>query len=140
MRGVYVEPNSIVTKKRTSELDALIGLRIKMKRIEMGMPQHELAEYLGMTFQQLQKYEKGINRVSAANLYKISKIFEVPFEYFFADFDEKIESLCDSRENEYSVIEQNKEEADAVLHGYFKLRNKGTRKKFLNFLNSCEHE
>ena len=72
------------TKKRVSELDLIFGRRIRDMRIEKGFTQHELAEALGVTFQQLQKYERGNNRISAVALYKIATFLETPITYFFS--------------------------------------------------------
>lgn len=79
-------------KPKTTEADALIGLKIKKFRVLKGMSQSELAEPLDITFQQLQKYERGTNRVSAANIQKISQILKVPLMTFFEE-DETMDSL-----------------------------------------------
>lgn len=79
-------------KPKTTEADAAIGRKIKKFRVLKGMSQTELAEPLDMTFQQLQKYEQGKNRVSAANIQKISRILNVPLSAFFED-DETMDSL-----------------------------------------------
>lgn len=64
-------------------LDKQVGTNIKMIRFEKGLSQTQLGQKLGITFQQVQKYESGRNRISASNLYRLSKAFEVPMEEFF---------------------------------------------------------
>jgi transcriptional regulator with XRE-family HTH domain len=69
-------------------VDAWVGARVQLRRRELGLSQAALGEKLGVTFQQVQKYEKGRNRVSAGVLYEISKALNVPVGYFFEDFEE----------------------------------------------------
>ncbi len=64
-------------------VDIHVGQRIRMRRLMVGVTQTQLADELGLTFQQVQKYEKGTNRVSASKLYAICKVLSVPPEYFF---------------------------------------------------------
>lgn len=64
-------------------VDIHVGQRIRMRRLMQGVTQTQLADELDLTFQQVQKYEKGTNRVSASRLYAICKILSVPPEYFF---------------------------------------------------------
>lgn len=66
-------------------IDAHVGLRIRMARLAMGMSQETLADGLRLTFQQVQKYEKGLNRVGAGRLTDIARILGVPVSYFFED-------------------------------------------------------
>jgi len=74
---------------RMTNIDAHVGIRLKLKRIELGFSQKELGNLLNLTFQQIQKYERGVNRISAGNLYKISHFLKVPIKYFFEDLDKK---------------------------------------------------
>lgn len=69
--------------KRIDKTDVFVGKKIKEKRISLKITQEELAKKLDITFQQIQKYENGSNRVSAGRLYKISKIFNTSINYFF---------------------------------------------------------
>jgi transcriptional regulator with XRE-family HTH domain len=63
--------------------DAHVGQRVRTRRLMLGMSQSNVADALGVTFQQLQKYEKGINRISASRLQHISQILQVPVTFFF---------------------------------------------------------
>ena len=70
-------------KKKPNPIDVHVGGRIRLRRNMLGMSQERLGEQLGITFQQVQKYEKGTNRVGASRLQAISSILEVPVAYFF---------------------------------------------------------
>lgn len=71
--------------KRPNQIDIDVGRRIRLQRNVMGMSQTTLADALGITFQQVQKYEKGTNRVGASRLSNIARILNVPVSYFFGD-------------------------------------------------------
>jgi|UPI0004AC71BC transcriptional regulator with XRE-family HTH domain len=72
-------------KKSPNDADRRIGQRIRARRIAIGMSQEKLGDLLNLTFQQVQKYEKGTNRVGAGRLLDISTILQVPIEYFYED-------------------------------------------------------
>jgi transcriptional regulator with XRE-family HTH domain len=72
-------------KKKPNPTDIHVGSRIRMRRNMLGMSQEKLGEHLGITFQQIQKYEKGTNRVGASRLQAIASILEAPVSFFFAD-------------------------------------------------------
>ncbi|MDQ8730135.1 helix-turn-helix transcriptional regulator [Bradyrhizobium sp. LHD-71] len=69
--------------KAPNPVDKYVGSRIRMRRIMLGMSQEKLGESLGLTFQQIQKYEKGTNRVGASRLQQISEILQVPVSFLF---------------------------------------------------------
>lgn len=68
-------------------MDIHVGSRVRLRRMMMGLSQDRLGEELGLTFQQVQKYEKGVNRIGASRLFDISRILEVPVQFFYDDFD-----------------------------------------------------
>ncbi|NBJ13568.1 helix-turn-helix domain-containing protein [Microvirga arsenatis] len=70
-------------KKSTGSIDREIGSRVRMRRVSIGMSQEKLGDMLGLTFQQVQKYEKGMNRISVARLVEIAKILGVDIHFFF---------------------------------------------------------
>ena len=76
-----------MTKKNPNPIDVHVGNRVRMRRMLVGMSQEKLGEKLGLTFQQVQKYEKGSNRVSASRLYHMSIILGVPVQFFFDDME-----------------------------------------------------
>jgi len=74
-----------MTKRNANPIDVHVGNRVRMRRLLLGMSQEKLGEELGLTFQQVQKYEKGANRVSASRLYHMSQILGVPVQFFYDD-------------------------------------------------------
>ncbi|WP_230531051.1 helix-turn-helix domain-containing protein [Microvirga roseola] len=76
-------------KKSPSDIDRHIGNRIRTRRIAIGMSQEKLGEALGLTFQQVQKYEKGMNRVGAGRLVEVGWALGVPVQYFFEGVTEQ---------------------------------------------------
>src|SRR3979409_2312003 len=74
---------SIMAKKAPTPIDRHVGSRGRMRRMMLGMSQEKLGDALGLTFQQVQKYEKGTNRIGASRLQQISHILQVPVAFFF---------------------------------------------------------
>jgi transcriptional regulator with XRE-family HTH domain len=68
-----------------SPVDIHVGARVRQRRVLLGMTQTVLADALGLTFQQVQKYERGTNRISASRLYELGRVLEVSIGYFFED-------------------------------------------------------
>src|SRR5580704_15844513 len=74
---------------RPSPIDIHVGSRIRLRRTLLGMSQERLGEALGLTFQQVQKYERGVNRVGASRLFDLSRVLDVPISFFFDDMPEQ---------------------------------------------------
>lgn len=72
-----------MAKKAPNPIDKHVGARVRMRRMMVGMSQEKLGEHLGITFQQIQKYEKGTNRIGASRLQQISIVLGVPVAFFF---------------------------------------------------------
>jgi transcriptional regulator with XRE-family HTH domain len=72
-----------MSTKAPNPVDKYVGSRVRMRRIMLGMSQEKLGEALGLTFQQIQKYEKGTNRVGASRIQQISEILQVPVSFLF---------------------------------------------------------
>ncbi|MBV9330185.1 MAG: helix-turn-helix transcriptional regulator [Alphaproteobacteria bacterium] len=70
-------------KKQANPIDAQVGNRVRLRRMLIGMSQEKLGDLLGLTFQQVQKYEKGVNRIGAGRLFEVSRILGVPVDYFY---------------------------------------------------------
>jgi transcriptional regulator with XRE-family HTH domain len=71
--------------RRPNPVDIHVGGRVRLRRMILGMSQEKLGESLGLTFQQVQKYEKGVNRIGASRLYDLSKVLGVPVQFFYED-------------------------------------------------------
>ena len=92
-------------KKKPNPIDVHVGSRIRLRRNMTGMSQEKLGEHLGITFQQIQKYEKGTNRVGASRLQAIASILEVPIAYFFdgAPGETPAEGFAEENQTAYVV-------------------------------------
>lgn len=71
--------------RRANPIDIHVGSRVRFRRMLLGMSQEKLGERLGLTFQQVQKYEKGINRIGASRLFELSRVLGVPVQFFYDD-------------------------------------------------------
>jgi len=71
------------TTSQTQDIDRHVGARVRARRIMLGFTQQQLADLVGVTYQQAHKYERGINRVSAGRLFEIARVLTVPVSYFF---------------------------------------------------------
>jgi len=89
----FVEPMSVTEMKRTTartqDIDHHVGARIRERRIMLGLTQQQLADLIGVTYQQAHKYERGLNRVSAARLFQIARVLSVPVSHFFEGLDQE---------------------------------------------------
>ena len=72
--------------RKASEIDVLVGIRVQLRRLDLGMTQGALAQLLNVSCQQIQKYETGTNRISAGCLWELSQVLSVPITFFFEDW------------------------------------------------------
>jgi len=86
------------TTSRTQDIDRHVGARIRERRIMLGLTQQQLADLIGVTYQQAHKYERGINRVSAGRLFEVSRVLSVPVAYFFEGLDQQGARTVSARE------------------------------------------
>ena len=82
-----------MSTKGPSEVDALVAERIRAYRRQSGLTQDSLAKKLGITFQQVQKYEKAVNRIGAGRLFEIAAIFKIPIQALYPDSEETVEHI-----------------------------------------------
>lgn len=78
-------------------IDIYVGSRLKERRGLLGLSQSKLGNMTGVTFQQIQKYEKGTNRIGSSRLYEFSRILNVPVAFFFDGYDDALDSVSDNR-------------------------------------------
>lgn len=78
--------------RKPNPVDVHVGRRVRLRRKVLGFSQEHLADSLGLTFQQIQKYERGANRVSASKLYDMARILSVPIEFFFEGLPDPLEA------------------------------------------------
>ena len=135
-----MEDIKLEKQRKSCDLDLVIGERIRIRRILMNITQSELAKSINVTFQQVQKYEKGRNRVSAVTLYNIAKKLSAPVEYFYGaghvDSGIRLQGeFTDSGRTEPYVAETERSMESVELLKYFsKIENKETRQHILHII------
>lgn len=83
-------PDRAEREHRPSPIDVHVGTRVRLRRTLLGMSQEKLGEALGLTFQQVQKYERGINRIGASRLFDLGRVLDVPIGFFFDDMPDAL--------------------------------------------------
>jgi len=86
--------------RNPNPVDVHVGGRVRFRRLYLGMSQSKLARELGLTFQQIQKYERGLNRISASRLYDLTRVLDVPVSFFFDDMPENLSRDSSAGETE----------------------------------------
>lgn len=87
-------------RKSPDPMDLHVGGRVRLRRMMLGISQDKLGDALGLTFQQIQKYEKGTNRIGAGRLYHMSKILNVPINFFYEDFGNEQQEMVGFAEDQ----------------------------------------
>jgi transcriptional regulator with XRE-family HTH domain len=119
------------TKQRSaSKHDAVLGTKIRVRRVEIGMSQATLGDKLGVSFQQIQKYEKGVNRVSHTRLVEISAALNIGMDYFTASEGKGVSELTSMLADSAS---------QRLLRAFHKIGDMPTRYKFVGLLESITH-
>ncbi len=120
-----------MTKKTPNPIDVFVGSRVRLRRLMVGMSQEALADRLGVTFQQVQKYEKGTNRISASRLQAISDVFRVPPSFFFQDDDSAVPAAGAGHETgDVSTFVSSKEGLD-LNRAFLKIEDASVRKSII---------
>jgi transcriptional regulator with XRE-family HTH domain len=138
------QSDKIVGDRQPNPVDVHVGTRVRIRRSLLGISQEKLAESVGLTFQQIQKYERGTNRISASRLYQFGKILDVPVSFFFEKFIED----SGARELGYQALSDNDQDSivdDEILHSketldlirtYYTIKDPAARKDFLKTIKS----
>ena len=131
--------------KSPNPVDIHVGSRIRLRRMMIGMSQERLGERLGLTFQQVQKYEKGANRVGASRLFAISNILEVPVEFFFADMPSSIagsekngdaQGMAEPDETSFVMDFVSSSEGLQLNTAFKKIESQETRRKIVDLVKT----
>lgn len=120
------------TRGKPTDIDAHVGQRVRFRRSLLGMSQEKLATALDLTFQQVQKYEKGANRVGAGRLYQLSQALEVPVSYFF-------EGLAGPSGEKDVLVEADlltRRETVDVIRSYYSISDSGVRQQLRDLLRT----
>jgi transcriptional regulator with XRE-family HTH domain len=115
-------------------IDIHVGKRIRLRRLLLGMNQETLANALDLTFQQVQKYEGGANRVSASRLKQMAEILDVPIEFFFADLPSD-NALRTAEEQEWRERMERPETIE-LIRLYYAIADPSVRQSFLQMVKS----
>jgi len=126
------------SKKKPNPIDIHVGSRIRLRRNMLAMSQEKLGENLGITFQQIQKYEKGTNRVGASRLQAISSILSVPVAFFFEDAPGsepgRGKGLAEENSANYVVDFLNSAEGIQLSRAFVKIADAKVRRKVIDLV------
>lgn len=131
-------------------IDSYVGARMKARRIQLGISQEQLSTRLGLTFQQIQKYEKGVNRIGASRLFEISRLLNVTVKYFYDeipfDMSDGPRLFSNRRAEEYEELRHIsrhltddhliKLEILALVRAYYSIAARTTRKHVFDLIRS----
>ena len=128
-------------KKQANPIDVQVGNRVRIRRMLIGMSQERLGDLLGLTFQQVQKYEKGVNRIGAGRLFEVSRILNVPVDLFY-------EGVCTASQPGMSEPEGAPPVMEFVSSGeglqlslaFMKIKDAKVRKRVLDLVKSLAEE
>lgn len=118
-----------------NSIDIHVGQRVRLRRQQLGLSQERLAEALGLTFQQVQKYERGANRISASKLYGIAREFHVPVGFFFEGLSDTTPPDGDAYSAAWSQVFEAllaDPNGPALAEAYLAIRRKSVRKAFVD--------
>lgn len=120
----------------TNEIDHHVGKRLRRRRRLLGLTQSQLADAVGIRFQQVQKYECGANRVSASRLFELAEALDVPVQYFYEGIEGRGEPVVPAEETIEPDILSKKETVDLV-RAYYRL-NERPRRRLLELARSLD--
>src|SRR5689334_13790578 len=125
-------------------IDVHVGTRIRLRRTLLGMSQERLGDALGLTFQQVQKYERGLNRVGASRLFDLARVLDVPISFFFDDLPDRLASslghtprrasgLPESQEG-FGDDTMNRRETLELVRAYYRITDAVVRKRVFELI------
>ena len=136
----------IERETRPSPIDVHVGTRIRLRRTLLGMSQERLGEALGLTFQQVQKYERGVNRVGASRLFDLSRVLDVPISFFFDDMPENLAASFGGQSSRRSAglpdaeafpdDTLNRRETLELVRAYYRITDPNVRKRMFDLIKS----
>ena len=133
-----------MSKRNPNPIDVHVGNRVRMQRMLVGMSQEKLGEHLGLTFQQVQKYERGANRIGSSRLFDLARVLDVPVSYFFEDMSADTAARTPSRikglgEVRTAPIEPDpmvKRETLELVRAYYRIGDASIRKRLFELTKS----
>lgn len=130
---------------RSSPIDVHVGVRIRLRRTLLAMSQGRLGDALGLTFQQVQKYERGVNRVSASRLFDLSRVLDVPISFFFDDMPETLAANSAASQGSVGSSDvqslfghdtMSRQETLELVRAYYRVSDPAQRRKLFEFIKS----
>ncbi len=127
------------TKDGPGAIDAHVGARIRLRRSLLGMSQKDLGQQVGLTFQQIQKYERGTNRIGSGRLFEFSLILDVPISYFFDDLppalsSAKARSAKQTDEAAMGPAVMAQRETLDLVRSFYRIEDATLRRRFLDLI------
>jgi transcriptional regulator with XRE-family HTH domain len=132
-----------VAKKQANPIDIQVGNRVRIRRMLIGMSQERLGDLLGLTFQQVQKYEKGVNRIGAGRLFEVSRILNVPVDFFYEGVAAQLTGQPGMAESDAAppVMEfVSSGEGLQLSLAFMKIKDSKVRKRVLDLVKSLAEE
>jgi transcriptional regulator with XRE-family HTH domain len=134
----------MASKGYPNPIDVHVGGRIRLRRTLLGMSQEKLGEAIGLTFQQVQKYERGANRVGSSRLFDLARVLDVPISYFFEDMPNSVQEKSPSKlmgmstppAMEYEPDPMAKRETLELVRAYYKIPDPAIRKRIFELTKS----
>lgn len=121
-------------------VDVHVGSRVRLRRTLLGMSQEKLGQALGLTFQQVQKYERGANRIGSSRLYQLSHILDVPISFFFDDMSgggrSRVPGLAEAPSPRFEDDHLIKRETLELVRAYYRIADPGIRKRLFNLVKA----
>jgi transcriptional regulator with XRE-family HTH domain len=133
----------MILKKVPNPIDRHVGARVRMRRMLAGVSQEKLGEGLGLTFQQVQKYEKGSNRISASRLQQIAKMLDVPVSFFFDGAptgDTPTGGFSDSASTAYVADFLATSEGVHLTKAFVRIKNARVRRRIIDLVEALAEE
>lgn len=124
--------------KKANPIDAQVGNRVRIRRMLIGMSQEKLGDLLGLTFQQVQKYEKGVNRIGAGRLFEIARILGVPIDFFYDGVASSAETLASAAPPVMEFVSSG--EGLQLSLAFMKIKDPKVRKRVLDLVKSLADE
>jgi len=127
------------SKKAPNPIDVHVGSRVRLRRMMLGMSQEKLGESLGITFQQIQKYEKGTNRIGASRLQHIATVLKVPISFFFEDAPgtpAEAENMGDNQPTSYVVDFLSSSEGLSLNKAFVRIEDPKVRRRIVDLVRS----
>jgi len=120
------------------DVDIHVGGRVRLRRSALGLSQDQLGAAIGLSFQQIQKYERGANRIGASRLYEMSKALQTPISYFFEGFG--MLGLAEEENSSYQSDPVLKRETLELMRAYHQIRDAKQRKKILKLVQALAED